>query len=332
MKTVRRILIIILAIVLVLILIGFILPKKVSIKRSLVIKGSQENIFEQVNIVKYWEKWSPWHKIDSAMKIQYSGPESGNGAAYDWQSDNGDVGNGRLEIISSIPFDSILMLMDFGADGKSSLKFTFTKADTGILVTWQMDSNLGNNPISRWFGVFMDWMVGSDFEKGLKNISKVVAEATAKGIQVVETEVPERMILSIRDTASIVTINAKFGNLFGKLSKFMKLNSLPPTGAPLIFYHNYTPESFDMEVAMPIANAVPVAQGILFTKLAATKSVMVKYFGAYNAIAPVYDALHKYMNDKGLSIAGPPWEEYITDPYAEPDTAKWQTNVYFPVK
>ena len=29
---------------------------------------------------------------------------------------------------------------------------------------------------------------------------------------------------------------------------------------------------------------------------------------------------------------GPSWEVYVTDPGAEPDTSKWQTDIYFPVE
>ena len=112
----------------------------------------------------------------------------------------------------------------------------------------------------------------------------------------------------------------------------MKLINISPTGPPLAFYHNYTPASFDLEVAIQVAKIIPNNGEIHFSTLAPAHVAKVEYFGAYDAIAPVYDALQKYIAGKGLSVSGSPWEEYITDPFSEPDTAKWQTNVYFPVK
>ena len=45
------------------------------------------------------------------------------------------------------------------------------------LITWVMNGNAGMNPVFRWFGLFMDKMVGPDFDAGLKNLKKL-AEAT----------------------------------------------------------------------------------------------------------------------------------------------------------
>jgi hypothetical protein len=46
-------------------------------------------------------------------------------------------------------------------------------------VTWGMDMDTGMNPMGRWFGHFMDGMVGADFERGLNKI-KTAAENPAK--------------------------------------------------------------------------------------------------------------------------------------------------------
>ena len=37
-------------------------------------------IFDQVNDLKMWEKWSPWVEGDSTIKVTYQGPGKGIGA------------------------------------------------------------------------------------------------------------------------------------------------------------------------------------------------------------------------------------------------------------
>jgi effector-binding domain-containing protein len=32
------------------------------------------------------------------------------------------------------------------------------------------------------------------------------------------------------------------------------------------------------------------------------------------------------------TVIGAPWEVYVTDPMVEKDTAKWQTDIYYPVQ
>jgi hypothetical protein len=36
-----------------------------------------------------------------------------------------------------------------------------------------MEGDLGRNPLYRWFGVFMDKLVGPDFESGLSNLKRL---------------------------------------------------------------------------------------------------------------------------------------------------------------
>jgi hypothetical protein len=37
-----------------------------------------------------------------------------------------------------------------------------------------MDVGLGGSPVSRWFGVFMDRMIGPDYERGLAQLRTFV--------------------------------------------------------------------------------------------------------------------------------------------------------------
>lgn len=43
--------------------------------------------------------------------------------------------------------------------------------DAGSLVTWNVTSDMGFNPVFRIFGLFMDRMLGKTYELGLKNIA-----------------------------------------------------------------------------------------------------------------------------------------------------------------
>src|SRR5688572_21946770 len=56
-------------------------------------------VFAQVNDFDKWEAWSPWAKIDPAMKKTIEGP-AGVGASYHWVG-NSDVGEGRMTITES---------------------------------------------------------------------------------------------------------------------------------------------------------------------------------------------------------------------------------------
>lgn len=332
MKTFRQVLLGLLIVFALLAAIGFLLPGNVHIERHYVVHAPQSAVFEQVNTLKNWPRWSPWHQMDTAMLIDYSGPESGSGAAYTWQSDNNNVGSGKLEIMSSFPDDSLVMMMDFGENGKSSGKFVFTKTDTATLVVWSMDSHLGLNPVARWFGLLMKNLVGRDFEKGLANLAKVCEANQKNALNIQLIDLKPVVWLTMRDTASPATISQKLGKIFGNLAKLIDKRKLSPTGAPFAVYHAYSDTLFDLEAGFPLSQITYASKGVICSERLPGKAVIAEYFGPYEKSSTAYEAIFKYMKDNNLMSSGAPWEEYITDPVIEPDTMKWQTNIYFPVK
>ena len=153
---------------------GMMLPATFVVSRSVTVNASPEKVYALVADPRAWAKWSVWNQRDPAMKIVYSGPESGAGAAWAWQS--GSEGDGKMTFTSVEPgrrvaFD--LDFPDFGTTSKGELRFA--PEGSGTRVTWTMHGNVGSNPLYHWFALAADSMVGGDFQAGLTNL-KVVAE------------------------------------------------------------------------------------------------------------------------------------------------------------
>lgn len=152
-------------------------PNELKVVRTTTIAAPPEKVFEQVNDFNKWQAWSPWEKLDPAMKREVSGAPSGKGAVYYW-SGNDDVGEGRMTIAESHPSGHIKVDLDFIRpwEQKSAIDFAFKPEGDKTNVTWTM--TMQNNFVSKAFGLLMDMdkMLGSDFEKGLAQM-KSVAEA-----------------------------------------------------------------------------------------------------------------------------------------------------------
>jgi|CXWL01.1.fsa_nt_gi uncharacterized protein YndB with AHSA1/START domain len=149
-------------------------PDSFRVERSAVIKAPPERIFAQVNDFKAWTAWSPWEKVDPALKRTYSGPQSGKGAAYAWEG-NKDVGSGRMEITDAVPAEKIIIKLDFlkPFEAHNTAEFAFSRQGEATAVTWAM---YGPSPyLSKLIGLVfnMDRMVGGMFETGLGNLKTV---------------------------------------------------------------------------------------------------------------------------------------------------------------
>jgi Polyketide cyclase / dehydrase and lipid transport len=151
--------------------IGFFMPGMTHLERSIEINAPPAQIYEQVNELKNWKNWSAWAKIDPNTVWNYSEPSSGIGSSYTWASQNKDVGNGKMTILEAKPNELVRCKMKLEEMGESMADFKLIAKDsTSTKVIWTFDSDNGLNPMKRWFGIFMDKMLGPDYEKGLANL------------------------------------------------------------------------------------------------------------------------------------------------------------------
>ena len=88
------------------------LPDTFRVERTVSIKMPPEIIFAKINDFRKWAEWSPWEKLDPAMKRTYYGLNPGRGSRYLWDG-NDKVGAGSMEIILSEPPLKIGIKLDF---------------------------------------------------------------------------------------------------------------------------------------------------------------------------------------------------------------------------
>lgn len=151
------------------------------VSRQTKIAARAGSVFEHVNDFRKWEHWSPWAKIDPAMKQTYEGPELGAGAMYSWVG-NDQVGEGKMTILDSRPGEVVKIKLEFVKPfaATNTAEFTFHPEGDHTLVTWKMygDQNFMLKALHLFRVLDMDRMVGPDFEKGLASM-KAIAEGKA---------------------------------------------------------------------------------------------------------------------------------------------------------
>jgi uncharacterized protein YndB with AHSA1/START domain len=156
-------------------------PSEFRVVRSATIAAPAPVVFAAVNDFRQWEAWSPWAKLDPAMKKTYTGAPAGTGAVYAW-SGNGEVGEGRTTITESRPGDLVRIKLEFARPFAvtNDVEFTFKPDGDRTAVTWSMTGR--NGFMAKAAGIFMDMdkMVGGQFESGLAQL-KAVAEKAPKG-------------------------------------------------------------------------------------------------------------------------------------------------------
>jgi len=146
MRWLLRIAAALVVLVVVLAAVGFMLPSRFHVERSVEIGAPAGKIYGLIADPHEWKRWTVWNQRDPAMKMAYSGPASGVGAGWSWVSKT--EGTGNMEFTDARPDERIgykLTFPEFGMQSAGAL--TLAAAGGKVRVTWTNEGELGGNPI-----------------------------------------------------------------------------------------------------------------------------------------------------------------------------------------
>ena len=335
MKLLKNILLVAIIMVALTAVIGFLLPSKIILERSLLMKATPSVIYEQVNTLKNWEKWSPWFKMDTNQVVTYNDIPSGSGANYHWKGEK--TMEGTMTITEAKTNELIATKLEFAGEAQpASSSFILTPEGEGTKVVWNFESEAGGNPFGRifWFTVGKA-MIGQSFEEGLFDLNKLTENMKPGAGNNIKVEVrvkPETHYLFIHDSASISTIGNKLGAGFGRIMEAIGKQGLEAAGAPFGIYYTESTTKWEMDICIPVNKAGKADGDVKPGLYKGGNMVVASFYGPYEQTPAGHEAAGAFIKANGKKIMGAPWECYVTDPMMEKDTAKWLTEICYPVE
>jgi len=165
MQRLKRILIATVAILLLLLAIGFLLPSAWRAERAVVIRAPASTIFPYLNSLKKWREWTVWYQRHPDLQAEYSGADAGVGATSRWRDEDGRA---AMKIMQSerdrlVAYTLLLNGGEFQTDGNL---FLVSEGD-GTRVVWSATGETGRSPLNRYFALFLSHRIGADFEDSL---------------------------------------------------------------------------------------------------------------------------------------------------------------------
>jgi hypothetical protein len=172
----------VIGVVAVLATIGFALPPKYRIERTIVIAADTERIHELVGDLKQWPNWTLWHRLDPTLKIVYGEKTSGVGARQVW---NGSSGNGELTFTKCDRETGVVYDLFFERGRWKSLgEIAYSPSGDQTTVTWSMSGDFGLNLPGRFAGMMMRPEVEQMFDLGLRRLKQKAEEPPHGGAQI----------------------------------------------------------------------------------------------------------------------------------------------------
>ncbi len=168
MKILKILLFVLLSIFLLVVIVGFLQPSTVQVKVEKVVKAPICVVFDQINDLEKRILWSPWATQDTTMQVTWGEKRKGLGGSYSWQSQA--MGNGTLTYIDIEENKKLVSDLDFGPEGKGVASLTLDEVEDGVMVSWELASEVGSNPFKRLFGVLIKVAVEQSFNLGLAQL------------------------------------------------------------------------------------------------------------------------------------------------------------------
>lgn len=115
---------------------------------------------------------------------------------------------------------------------------------------------------------------------------------------------------------------------------YAQRHGLAIAGPPFARYPEVGMGSLVIEGGVSLAAPPPSTpgDGIETLTIPACRAAVAVHRGPYDSLPESYQQIERWLRDKGLSAAGPPWETYLTDPGERPDPATWETELVQPVR
>ncbi len=155
-------------------IVGLLLPSQTHVERSILIEASPAEIFPHLDSLRAFNAWSPWAQEAADTRYEFSGPDNGVGARMRWDSEQAGVGSGTQEIVASEPGRRVVTELNFGEQGQGIATWTLSETGAVTRVDWAFDTEFGWDILGRYAGLFLDGLIGAEYETGLQRLKQLV--------------------------------------------------------------------------------------------------------------------------------------------------------------
>jgi len=245
------------------ILVGVLLPSTGHIERSVEVSSPLRQVFDSVNTFRRFPEWSALRRIDPTTKMNFEGPETGQGAKVTWTSAAPKVGNGSLEIKSSEQDSKVVMAIDNGWSGENkTYTVTLVPSENGktLKINWAYDATYGWNLMWRYAGLYIHGDPATDIQINLNDIAAMMAsfpnvDYKDQKIDIAEVTAKPVLLVATKAHRSLDEVAEATDTAMKEIEAAMKKTGLTAAGPRMTITTNWGEEDYAFSIAQPVDSA-----------------------------------------------------------------------------
>lgn len=139
-------------------------------------------------------------------------------------------------------------------------------------------------------------------------------------------------IVVVERQATANDLPAMLGEALQVVSDELAQVEVQPVGPAVVRYTKIGDNSVTLEAGFPVEAPVQTLKRALNETLPGGEAAMSLHVGRYDELDAVHESIKAWIAKQGRQPAGACWEVYSTDPSVQHNAAKWQTEVYWPLR
>lgn len=336
MKILKIVGFVILGLIILIVAVGLIAPKKYEVERSVLIDAPRDIIYMHVQYWSSWQAWSPWAEMDSSMVVTIEGEDGLKDAKYIWKGDPKLTGEGEMINTGMVQNESFDFHLHFIKpwESHSDGYFRLSEEDGKTRVAWGMYGGMPFPWNIMMLFQSMDSMMDKDFTRGLAKLKTVVDEemAAIKAFEIKKVLLPTQTYVILRKHVPFSQLSDFFGESFGTLMGQLAEAGKKPSGMPGALYYgwDFATSSTDVAAAVPIKGRAP--KGMESVRISRQSAYQGDYFGPYEESGVAHWAFERYFKEQSLEHNPPAIELYMNDPTTVADPSELHTRMIYLAK
>lgn len=203
-----------------------------------------------------------------------------------------------------------------------------------VQIEWIVTIASPANPLKRISQYFKAKELNNDMQNILRKISTYFSdEKNIYGFNVSHLVIVDSTFIFTEKISPDYPSTNFIYNLIEKLRIYVKTYPAKETNYPILNISNADSGRYLVKVALPLNKDLPSSNDIESKRMPVNvRILMTEIKGGTHSAANAFTQMQLYVNDNHWQVPGLPFFSLVTDRFSEPDTSKWITRIYFPIR
>ena len=158
--------------VLIVLAVGYFLPRDFEIESSIDIAAPPDRVFEMLNSLPEWQHWSTWNEERvEGLAIRYGKIKEGVGAVQTWTDARG---SGKLWITKSEPSKSLEYKLKFGDFPEMFSRLELFPSQSGTRIEWTSEGSLPDGAFYGYSALLFPIQMTHQYEQSLNRLKEII--------------------------------------------------------------------------------------------------------------------------------------------------------------